>query len=72
MSGNDQDSSDKSHEPTEQKLKKAREKGEIAKSTDLSVAAGYAGMVLTALAVGGYSVQSFGSGMMTLLDQPDR
>ncbi|MCF6233695.1 MAG: flagellar type III secretion system protein FlhB [Rhodobacteraceae bacterium] len=72
MSGDDQNSSDKSHEPTEQKLKKAREKGEIARSTDMAVAAGYAGMVLTALAVGGYSVQRFGSGLMTLLDQPDR
>ncbi len=72
MSGDSQDDSDKTHEATPQKLLKAREKGEIARSTDLSVAAAYAGLLLTALAVGAGSIQAFGSRMMVLLDQPDR
>ncbi len=72
MSGPDPDEADKSHEPTPQKLKKAREKGEIARSNDLSVAASYAGLVLTFFAVGAQSMRSLGSGLMVLLDQPDR
>jgi flagellar biosynthetic protein FlhB len=72
MSSGEQDEADKSHEPTPQKLKKAREKGEIAKSTDLSVAASYAGLVLAALAAGAQSMQSLGSMLMVLIDQPDR
>lgn len=72
MSGGEEDEADKSYDPTPQKLKKAREKGEIARSTDLSVAAGYAGMVLVSLAVGGQSLQSLGSALMVFLDQPDR
>jgi len=72
MSGDDQDDSDKSHDPTPQKLKKARDKGEIARSTDLSVAAGYAGLVLTSLALGAQTIGSLGAGLMGLLDQPDQ
>lgn len=72
MSGAGDDDSDKTHEPTLQKLKKAREKGEVAKSTDLSVAASYAGLLLAAVAVGAESIQSVGTRMMVLLDQPDR
>jgi len=71
MSGGDQGGEDKSHEPTPEKLRKAREKGEIARSTDLSVAAGYAGLVLAVLSVGAQSVHSLGSGLMVLLDQSD-
>ena len=54
MSGG-QDDNEKSHEPTEQKLLKAREKGEVARSTDLSVAAAYAGILVAAVAVGNES-----------------
>jgi len=66
------DDSEKSHEATPQKLLKARKKGEIAKSTDLSVAAGYGGLVLAAMAVGAQSITSFGTTLLALLDQPDR
>lgn len=72
MSGGDQEESDKTHEPTPQKLQKAREKGEVAKSTDLSVAAAYLGLLLAALAIGTQTVTQFGSALMVLLDQPDR
>lgn len=70
MSG-DQDESDKSYEPTPQKLQKAREKGEVAKSTDLSVAAAYAGLLLAALAIGTQTVSQFGATLVVFLDQPD-
>ncbi len=72
MSGAQQDESEKSHEATPQKLQKAREKGEVAKSNDLLVAASYAGLLLTAMAVGAGSLHTLGSTLMVLLDQPDR
>jgi len=40
----DDDSSEKSHEATEQKLLEARKKGDFVKSTDLHTAASYAGL----------------------------
>lgn len=72
MSGGDDDESEKSHEATPQKLQKAREKGEVAKSTDLSVAASYAGLLLAAVAIGAQSLKDLGTTFMVLLDQPDR
>ncbi|MEL6464871.1 MAG: flagellar type III secretion system protein FlhB [Pseudomonadota bacterium] len=68
MSGQDEES-DKSFDPTPQKLLEARKKGEIAKSVDLYTAAGYAGLTLSLVAVGSQSVSSFGESMMILLDQ---
>ena len=53
----DQDESEKSHEPSQKKLDDARKKGEIPKSTDLTTAAGYAGMVLVAVGFGADSLQ---------------
>ncbi len=72
MSGAGDDDSEKSHEATPQKLQKAREKGEVAKSTDVSVAAAYGGLLLTAMVFGSGSVERFGSAMMVMLDQPDQ
>ncbi|MFT5005576.1 MAG: flagellar biosynthetic protein FlhB [Paracoccaceae bacterium] len=72
MSASEEDYSDKSFEPTPQKLQKAREKGDIARSTDLSVFAGYAGFLLALMATGATSIQTFGSGLMTFLDHPDK
>lgn len=66
------DDSDKSFEPTPQKLQKAREKGEVAKSADLSVAAAYLGLVLAFYAVGADMVAGTGTVLMTFFDQPDR
>lgn len=71
MSGGDDDS-DKSFEPTAQKLQKAREKGEVAKSTDLSVAAAYLGLVVALYVSGSGMVEGFGTVLISLLDQPDR
>ncbi|MFU8835833.1 EscU/YscU/HrcU family type III secretion system export apparatus switch protein [Roseovarius autotrophicus] len=67
-----QDEGDKTHEATAQKLEKAREKGDLARSADLNTAGSYAGFVLVALAVGAGSISEAGSLMMRFLDQPDR
>lgn len=71
MSQGEQDSADKSFEATPQKLQKAREKGEVARSMDLAVAASYLGVLLAMLVFGVESIQSFGTTMMMYLDQPD-
>lgn len=71
MSGAPDDDTEKSHEATPQKLQKAREKGEVAKSTDLSVAAAYAGLVLAAVAVGAQSLNALGTTLMVLIDRSD-
>ncbi len=71
MSGDDDDS-EKSFEPTPEKIRKAREKGDVAKSQDLSVAAAYAGLVIALFAIGADSFSSLGSVLMSLIDQPDR
>ncbi|MBK0325735.1 flagellar biosynthesis protein FlhB [Rhodobacteraceae bacterium F11138] len=72
MSDGAQDEAEKSFEATPQKLQKAREKGEVAKSTDLSVAASYGGLLIAAMAAGAESVRQLGTTLMVLLDQPER
>lgn len=71
MSAGAQEDGDRSFEPTPQKLQKAREKGEVARSNDLSVAAAYIGLLLTVLAIGPFTVDCVGLALETLLDQPD-
>ncbi|WP_170771004.1 flagellar type III secretion system protein FlhB [Ruegeria lacuscaerulensis] len=63
------DDSDKSFEPTPQKLQKAREKGEVAKSNDLSVVAAYSGFLVALLVAGSYGVQQMGTLFVVLVDQ---
>lgn len=69
MSGQEDDT-EKSHDPTPRKLEKAREKGELAKSADLSTAGAYGGMLL-ALLLAPHTLVWLGSSMMLLLDQAD-
>lgn len=71
MSTQGSEDTEKSHDPTPQKLKKAREKGEVARSTDLSVASSYAGLLLASLAIGPQSVVAIGGVLSDLLGQPD-
>jgi flagellar biosynthetic protein FlhB len=70
MSGQDDDS-DKSFDPTPQKLLEARKKGEVAKSVDLQTAAAYAGLTLAFLALGAQVIQSFGTHLQVMIDQAD-
>ena len=64
-----EENTDKRHEPTQKKLDDARRKGEIPRSADLSVAAGYGGLLLCILMAGFGSVQALGTSFMILLDQ---
>ena len=68
MSGPDDDT-EKSHEATPRKLEQARKKGEVPRSTDLSVAASYGGLLLAALIFGPNSLMDLGEGLMILIDQ---
>ncbi len=69
MSGGKDDDSEKNFEPTQKKLDDARKKGEIAKSMDVSVAAGYLGITLAFMTIGATTITSAGNGLMVLLDQ---
>lgn len=71
MSGEDDDS-EKSFEPTPEKLKKARENGDVAKSQDLMVAAGYMGLAIAFYAAGRAPLENFGTTLFTFFDQPDK
>ena len=51
------------------KLEDARKKGEVAKSVDLSTAAGYAGLILTAFAFGSGSIASLGTMFEVLISR---
>ncbi|WP_420004680.1 EscU/YscU/HrcU family type III secretion system export apparatus switch protein [Arenibacterium sp. LLYu02] len=68
----DSDSSDKTFEPTPERLRKAREQGDVPKSTDLLQAASYMGFLIALYAVGGASIERLGSHLMAFIDQPDR
>ncbi len=70
MAGPDDDE-DKQFYPTPKKLEEARKKGDLARSTDLNVAAGYAGLLLAILAAGAWSVSGFGIVLQVLFDRAD-
>lgn len=72
MSGQQDESAAKEHEPTPRKLEEARRKGEVPKSNDLVTAAAWAGLALAGAAVGGASLTAAGGAGMVLLDQADR
>lgn len=67
----EQDDNDKSHEPTQQKLKKARQKGDVVRSQDVTVAASYAGLLLAFATTGTATVESIGTVFQSFLDQPE-
>jgi flagellar biosynthetic protein FlhB len=69
MSGAPDDDSDKSFDATPQKLQKAREKGEIARSQDVAVAASYLGLLIAFGLAGTGIVETVGTGLTTLLDR---
>ena len=71
MSEQEEDT-EKPHEPTQRKLDEARKKGEIAKSADVSVAASYGGLLLGLSFAGAASAVALGQHLMILLDQPEQ
>ena len=66
------DDADRPHDPTERRLQEAREKGEVARSADLTMAASTAAFVLVCLAVGPASLQQVGAVAATFLAEADR
>ena len=72
MSGQEDESAEKEHEPTQRKLDEARRKGEVPKSNDLVTAASYAGMALSGFALGGAGLLAVGDAGVVLFDQADR
>jgi flagellar biosynthesis protein FlhB len=72
MSEEDDDSGDKEHDASPQKLIEARRKGDVPRSVDLMMAASTAGFVLALVWLGGWAVTAAGSVGMVLLDQSDR
>lgn len=72
MSGQDDDSGDKQHEPTQRKLEEARRKGQTPRSQDLTTAAAYAGALLAFAAAGGWTIDRLGRAGRAFLDRPDQ
>lgn len=64
-----QDSADKSFDASPEKLRKARDKGQIARSMDLLTAASYTGFFLSFNVFGGQAVADFGASLAVLLDR---
>lgn len=67
----DEESGEKEHEATQKKLDDARAKGEVVRSAELAVAAGYGGLLLAAFAGGSAALNSFGAYGAALLDWSD-
>ena len=63
---------EKSYEATPQKIEDARRRGEIAKSQDISVAAGYFGLLIAMLAFGAAAISGAGETMIAALADADR
>ncbi len=72
MSGDPDESGEKSHEPSQKKLDDARRRGEVPKSTDLTTAAGYAGLLLVMIAFGSATLSAGGTALAALVGQADR
>lgn len=65
--GGDDNDEEKEHEPSQKRMEDARKKGDVAKSTELSAAAGYAGLLLAGT-LGLGAVGSAAQGLAQLLD----
>lgn len=67
----EEDDSEREFDPTPHKLEEARRKGDIVRSSEITVAAAYGGILLASLALGGRALIAFGDQAMVLLDQAD-
>lgn len=72
MSGGQDDSGDKSHLPTPEKLQRLRKEGQIAKSADLITSGAYIGFWLAAVMAGGWSMMTMGRTLAGLVEQSGR
>ena len=67
----DEDSSDKEHEPSQRRLNQAREKGQITRSADLTLAASYGGFVLAIISIGPFMVDRIANLLANILVHSD-
>lgn len=68
MSGQgEDDGAEKSFDPTPEKLRKAREEGQIPKSNDLNAATGYLAILLLTVTLGGASISQAAEALMAML-----
>lgn len=67
----EEDSAEKPHEATQHKLDKARKRGEIPKSSDLTATAAVAGLLVLALLPGGWAPPRIGAIGAGLLERAD-
>lgn len=72
MAASTEDASEKSLEPTQRKLEQARSKGDVARSSDLTTAAGYAGFLIACLVVSAGSFSDLGALLSSFLEWPDQ
>ncbi len=68
---NEAEDTEKQFEPSQKKLDDARAKGEIAKSTDLTTAAAYGGLLLVMSTIGPAALIGLAAAMTVLLRQAD-
>lgn len=69
--GGDDDSQEKSFDPTPERLRKAREEGNIAKSTDVTAAAAYIGLLVAVVLSAGTMAQGAGQALSGFLAVPE-
>lgn len=65
----DEAHADKPYEPTQRKLEQARKKGEIVRSTDISVTASYAGLLVAFVVFGASTIAASFGALFAFLDQ---
>ncbi len=70
--GGDGGGGEKTFDPTPQRLAEARRKGDIPRSTDVSAAASYLGLLAVLATAGGAAVIAAGSVLEIFIAQPDR
>lgn len=70
MSESEESPGDKPFDPTPERLRKAREKGEIARSNDINIAASYAGLLIAGMLLGPPMLIGAAGQLQIMLDQP--
>lgn len=66
-----EDSGEKEHEATQKKLDDARARGEVVRSAELAIAAGYGGLLIAATGIGSSALRAFGDSGTAILDRAD-
>lgn len=70
MSESEESPGDKPFDPTPERLRKAREKGDIARANDINIAASYAGLLLAGVLFGAPMLIGAAGQLQIMLDQP--